>query len=82
MNSNPQDKTGSKLKQALTLLEQNPTAPSLLSNAALLAFDAGEVSLCRDLIERLASVSPRSAQLEHLRGLLAFAHGRLPSNIR
>jgi hypothetical protein len=74
MNSNP----GSQLKQMLALLEQNPSA-SLLSNAALLAFDAGEVSLCRELIERLASIGPRSVELEQLRGLLAFAQGRLSS---
>jgi hypothetical protein len=73
MNSNP----GSQLKLMLALLEQNPSTPSLLSNAALLAFDAGEVSLCRELIERLASIGPRSVELEQLRGLLAFAQGRL-----
>jgi hypothetical protein len=62
MNSNP----GSQLKLMLPLLEQNPSA-----------FDAGEVSLCRELIERLASIGPRSVELEQLRGLLAFAQGRL-----
>jgi hypothetical protein len=76
MDSKPPIQPDVQLKQILVSLEGDPLNASLLSNAALLAFDAGELSLCRDLVERLATVTPISGPLQNLRGLLAIAHER------
>lgn len=73
MNSRQESPPSSQLKQILGILEQDPSNPSLLSSAALLAFDAGDLTLCQGLIERLAAVIPLAGPLRNLQGLLALA---------
>jgi hypothetical protein len=65
-----------QLSQILDSLEQDPLNPSLLSHAALLAFDADDLPLCQELIERLASVSPVSDAMQQLQALLPVAQKR------
>jgi hypothetical protein len=57
-------------------LEQDPFNPSLLSDAALLAFDLNNLPLCQELVDRLASVRPDFEALQQLQILLPIARQR------
>ena len=65
-----------QLDQILKCLEKDPYNVSLLSSAALLAFDANDLSLCKELVDRLTSLSPTSDALQELQLLLPIAQKR------
>ncbi len=73
---NPASPCQKQLLQILDSLKEDPLNPSLLLNAALMAFDAGDLPLCQNLVERLASVNPDSAALQKLQILLPVAQKR------
>lgn len=64
------------LKDMLRFLEQDPHNQALLTDAATLAFDRGDVALAADLIARAEALGPLSGALQNLKGLLAMAGRR------
>ena len=72
MQSSPKDRQVSKLGSVLALLELDPVNVNLLANAALQAFDAGDLDLTSELIGRHADLKALPAGLENLRGLIAI----------
>ncbi|CAD6548979.1 tetratricopeptide repeat protein [Paraburkholderia metrosideri] len=65
-----------KLARLLSYLDSDPNNVALLGDAAECAFDAQQLALCDQLLDRqqkLAGVPPKSA---NLRGLCAMASGR------
>lgn len=73
VHTSPQRK---QLKRIMDSLEQDPFNPSLLSDAALLAFDLNNLPLCQELVDRLASVRPDFDALQQLQILLPIARQR------
>ena len=73
VHTSPQRK---QLKRIMDSLEQDPFNPSLLSDAALLAFDLNNLPLCQELVDRLASVRPDFDALQQLQILFPIARQR------
>lgn len=64
------------LKDMLRFLEQDSRNPALLTDAATLAFETGDLTLVADLIARAEALGSLSSTILNLKGLLAMAEQR------
>lgn len=74
--TNPASPTADEqLSKWLNYLAFDPGNLRLLENAALAAFDSGQFTVCRELLERPLALDASSPSLVNLRGLLSMTDG-------
>jgi tetratricopeptide (TPR) repeat protein len=76
MQAGAQTKSGPGLEELLQYLEQDRRNLSLLAEAAGQAFEAGQLTLAIELLDRAAAQGPLPDNLLNLKGLIAMAEQR------